>query len=183
MVHFTLKIIRHPQQTLILFFYFSGRCEQLGCQPLALEVFGNYAKYSITLTPNAGRWLIHSIHVLHPLKDLLTAASLFSVYNISLAEDLVSASMFTAACFKHDTPQSRAVANFLLPKLKTMVEEKKLTMPVSDVTDVEMKRQLKWVDWSLRKINKFVKKSSGEPLVPLTSLLPISQPLPSKLTV
>ena len=66
---------------------------------------------------------------------------------------------------------------------KTMVEEKKLTVPVSDVTDVEMKRQLKWVDWSLRKINKFVKKSSGEPLVPLTSLLPISQPLPSKLTV
>ena len=166
-------------KTLICFF-FPGRCEQLGCQPLALEVFGNYAKYSIILTPNAGRWLIHSIHVLHPLKDLLTAASLFSVYNISLAEDLVSASMFTAACLKHDTPQSRAVANFLLPKLKTMVEEKKLTTPVSDV---EMKRQLKWVDWSLKKINKFVKKSSGEPLIPLTSLLSISQPLPSKLTV
>ena len=155
-------------------FFFSGRCEQLGCQALALDVFGNYAKYNITLTPNAGRWLIHSIHVLHPLKDLLIAASLFSVYNISLAEDLVSASMFTAACFKHDTPQSRAAANVLLPKIKTMVEEKKLTMPVSDV---EMKRQLKWVDWSLKKINKFVKKSSGEPPVPLTSLLPISQPL------
>ena len=44
-----------------------------------------------------------------------------------------------------------------------MVEEKKVTTPVSDV---EMKRQLKWVDWSLTKINKFVKKASGEPLVP-----------------
>ena len=119
-------------KTLICFF-FPGRCEQLGCQPLALEVFGNYAKYSIILTPNAGRWLIHSIHVLHPLKDLLTAASLFSVYNISLAEDLVSASMFTAACFKHDTPQSRAVANFLLLKIKTMAEKKRLTTPVCSV--------------------------------------------------
>jgi len=142
---------------------FLGRCEQLRCQPLALEVFGNYAKYNIALTPNTGRWLIHSIHVLYPLKDLLVAASLFSVYNISLAEDLVSASMFTAACFKHDTPQSRAVANLLLPEIKRMVEEKKVTTPVSDV---EMKRQLKWVDWSLTKINKFVKKASGEPLVP-----------------
>ena len=159
-------------------FLFSGRCEQLGCQALALEVFGNYAKYNLTLTPNAGRWLIHSIHVLHPLEDLLVAASLFSIYNISLAEDLVSASMFTAACFKHDTPQSRALANFLLPKIKMMLEEKKkLTTPVRDV---EIKRQLKWVDWSLRKINKFVKKSAGEPLVPLASLLsPIPEPLPS----
>jgi hypothetical protein len=100
-------------------------------------------------------------------------ASLFSVYNISVVDDLASASMVAAACFKHDTPESRAIANFLLPEIKTMVEEerKKLTTPVSDV---QMKRQVKWVDWSLRKINKFVKKSSGEPLVPLVS---ISQPL------
>ena len=79
--------------------------------------------------------------------------------------------MFAAACLKHDTPQSRAVANILLPKIKTMVEEeekkKKLTTPVNDV---EMKRQLKWVDWSLRKINKFVKKSSGELFVPLPAV-------------
>ena len=34
-------------------------------------------------------------------------ALLFSVYTLSLAEDLVSAFMFTAACFKHDMPQSR----------------------------------------------------------------------------
>jgi len=151
---------------------FVRRCEQLGCQHLALEVFGNYAKYNITLTANAGRWLIHCVHVLHPLKDLLIAASLFSVYNLSLAEDLVSASMFTAACFKHDTPQSRAVANFLVPEIKKMVEAKTLTTPVSDV---EKNRQLKWVDWSLKKINKFVKKSSGEPLVSL----PVVQVQPS----
>jgi hypothetical protein len=178
LVSFYFSKLPHIHNKHLLFdLFFSGRCEQLGCQALALEVFGNYAKYNVTLTPNAGRWLIHSIHVLHPLKDLLIAASLFSVYNISLAEDLVSASMFTAACFKHDTPESKLAANYLLPKIKTMVDEKKLTTPVSGV---EMKRQLKWVDWSLRKINKFVKKSSGEPLVPLTSLfLPISQPLPT----
>lgn len=155
-------------------FFFLGRCEQLGCQPLALEVFGNYAKYNVALTPNAGRWLIHSIHVLYPLKDLLIAASLFSIYNILLTEDLVSASMFAAACFKHDTPQSRAVANLLLPEIKRMVEEKEkkltLTMPVSGGDDVERKRQLKWVDWSLMKINKFVKKASGEPLVVLPAV-------------
>jgi len=144
---------------------FVRRCEQLGCQPLALEVFGNYAKYNVTLTPNAGRWLIHSIHVLYPLKDLLIAASLFSIYNISLTEDLVSASMFAAACFKHDTSQSRAVANLLLPEIKRMVEEEEKKKKLTD--DVERKRQLKWVDWSLMKINKFAKKASGEPLVVL----------------
>ena len=115
-----------------------------------------------------GRQLIHSIHVVRPLNELLIAASLFSAYNISLAEDLVSASMLTAACLKHDTPTSRAVARFLLPKIKTMVEEKKFTTSLSD--DVETKRQLKWMDWSLRKINKFVERSSGEPLVPLSAV-------------
>ena len=75
--------------------------------------------------------------------------------------------MFTAACFKHDTPQSRAMAGLLLPEIKKMVEEKNLTVPVSDV---EKKRQLKWVDWSLRKINRFVRKPSGEPLVPLPAV-------------
>jgi hypothetical protein len=48
-----------------------------------------------------------------------------------------------------------------------MVEEKKVTTPMSEV---EMKKQLKWVDWSLKKINKFVKKASGEPLVPLPAV-------------
>lgn len=153
--------------------WFSGRCEKLSCQHLALEVFGDYAKYNITLTPDAGRWLIHSVHVLHPLKDLIIAASLFSVYNLSLADDLVSASMIAAACFKHDTPQSRAVANFLLPKIKTMVEKEKKKLTTTPVSEVEMKRQLKWVDWSLKKINKFVKKSSGEPFVPLPAVLPV----------
>jgi hypothetical protein len=72
--------------------------------------------------------------------------------------------MFTAACLKHDTPQSRAMADLLLPKIKKMVRKKTLTTPVSNV---EKNRQLKWVDWSLKKINKFVKKSSGQLLVPL----------------
>ena len=139
----------------------------MGCQALALEVFGNYAKYNITLTLNAGRWLIHSVHFDHPLKDLLIAGSLFSVHKISLSEDLVSASMFTAACLRHDTPHSRAMANRLIPKIKTMVEEKRMTTAVSEM---EIDRQLKWVDWSLYNINKFVRKSSGERWTPLPFL-------------
>jgi len=153
---------------------FVRRCEQLGCQNLALEVFGDYAKYNIVLTPNAGRWLIHSLHVLHPLQDLLIAASLFSVYNITLAEDLVSASMFTAACLKHDTTESKAVANLLLPQIKKMVEEKRREGLTMSVKDVEVKRQMKWVDWSLKKINKFVKKS-GEPLLPFLATPQVQQ--------
>jgi hypothetical protein len=75
--------------------------------------------------------------------------------------------MFAAACLMHDTPDSRAMANRLLPNIKTMVEEKKMTTAVSEM---EMERQLKWVDWSLWNINKFLRMSSREPLAPLPFL-------------
>ena len=102
--------------------------EQLGCQPHALEV-GIQQLCENTLTPDAGLWLIYSAHFNYPLKDLHIAAWLFP-----LADDLlVSASMHTAGYLKHDTPQSRAVANFLLLKIKTMAEEKRLTTPVCSV--------------------------------------------------
>ena len=119
-------------------------CRSLRYQALALEIFRNYAKYNITLTPNAGRWLIHSVHVHYPPKDLLIAASLFSVHNISISEDLIPASMVTAACLKHDTPESKAMADFLLPKIKTLVKKKKPSTPASYV---EMKGLVKWLEW------------------------------------
>lgn len=116
-------------------------------------------KYNITRTPNARRWLIHSVHVLHPLKDLLIAVSLFSVYNISLAEDLISASMLTAACFKLGTSESRAMTNFLLPKIKTMVEEKKLTNTGELYIDEQTGEVTGMVNEENRKVCE-VKKSS-----------------------
>ena len=45
---FILNTLHHP---------FSGHCEQLDCPHLALEVFGNYAKYDIT---NTGRYPLRS---------------------------------------------------------------------------------------------------------------------------
>ena len=68
--------------------WFLGRCEQLGCQPLALEVFGNYAKYNITLAPNVGRWLINSkiIFVRNCMVFLKNSVSLFNASPMLFSE-------------------------------------------------------------------------------------------------
>ncbi|KAF8157216.1 hypothetical protein B0H34DRAFT_770904 [Crassisporium funariophilum] len=141
---------------------FVRRCQEIGCQPLALEVFGNFAKYNVALTLGAAQYLIHSLHVLYPMNDLLVAASLFPVYNLPpISDDLVCASMFAAACIKHDTPQSRQVVEMLLPHIKTMLEK----VDLSQAASLESKQKNKWVSWSLRKVNKAVTKQTGSPFV------------------
>jgi len=53
------------------------RCEKLYCPQLSLQVFGNFAKYQLALTPLAGRWLINSPYVQHPISSTSPPVFLF----------------------------------------------------------------------------------------------------------
>ncbi|EEB97588.1 hypothetical protein MPER_03061, partial [Moniliophthora perniciosa FA553] len=59
---------------------FVARCEQLSIPTVALQVFGNYAKYGVPLTLPAARHLLHSLHATRPLEDVLVVARLYQVY-------------------------------------------------------------------------------------------------------
>jgi hypothetical protein len=141
---------------------FTRRCQELRCPQLALELFGNFAKYNVHLNLEAGQWLIHSLYALHPLEQLLVATRLFTAYNLPpISEDLPTASMVSAACYKHGTPEALAVAHSLRPHIQQMVKNARL----SQANDLEERKKKKWVSWSLQKVNKAAKKLGEEPFV------------------
>lgn len=130
---------------------FVSRCEQLSCPLLALDVFGNYAKYNLKLTLPGARQLLHSLHLEHPIDRVIAASALYSVYSlIPIAQDLVSCSMLVSACFKHNSEDSLIIARSLLPHLHDMLSQTKPS-PVKSVDKSQA-----WLQWTLKKIDKAV---------------------------
>ena len=130
---------------------FPGRCEQLSCPLLALDVFGDYAKYNLKLTLPGARQLLHSLHLEHPMDRVIAATALYSVYSLTpIARDLVSCSMLVSACFKHNSEDSLIVARSLLPHLHDMLSQTKPS-PAKSVDKSQA-----WLQWTLKKIDKAV---------------------------
>ncbi|THU91991.1 hypothetical protein K435DRAFT_967876 [Dendrothele bispora CBS 962.96] len=110
---------------------FIDRCTQLHCPHLALQVFGDPAKYSLPLSLSAARALLHSLHMLPPhgtntgvceadlppadsnnrpttVSDVMAAAALYRVYELKpIVSDLPSCAMVIAACLRHAYPARR----------------------------------------------------------------------------
>ncbi|KDR66615.1 hypothetical protein GALMADRAFT_130827 [Galerina marginata CBS 339.88] len=143
---------------------FVRRCQELRCPPLALSVFGNFARYNLPLTQPAAQWLVHSLYVLYPLDQLMVATALFPVYNLPpISEDLPTASMVAAACYKHATPPSLKLAEGLKPFINAMLREKGVTLETAQ--DLQGRKKKKWIAWSLHKANKAAERHSGKPFV------------------
>lgn len=106
----------------------------------------------------AGRWLVHSLYTLYPLEKLMVATALFPVYNLPpIAEDLPTATMVSAACYKHGSPQSIELAENLRPFINVMLRKAN----IAKAADLESAKMNKWVAWSLHKLNKTVIKKTG----------------------
>ena len=141
---------------------FVRRCEELRCPQLAVDVYGAYAKYGVPLSLPAGRQLLHSLHLQHPLSTTLTAAALYPVYNLPpVSEDLVSCALLTTACFHHAhvaksgeglSPKSQKAALKAAQEIAPQLEAL-LRAPAT----VESDKQNKWVTWSLKKIDAALK--------------------------
>jgi len=146
------------------------RCEQLSCPQLSLQVFGNFAKYQLALTLPAGRWLIHSLYVQHPISSTLLAASFYPAYGLPhISEDLPSAAMVAAACYNHNhkTDETIKVAEALLPNIRKMwTNEEK----IGTAKSLDEARVNQWVSLSLRRLNSAVQREKGEVVVPLKAV-------------
>ncbi|KAG6902128.1 hypothetical protein C0995_004074 [Termitomyces sp. Mi166 len=151
---------------------FVRRCEELKCPLLALKVYGDFAKYSLPLSLPAARQLLHSLHREHPIETVMTATSLYDVYNLpSVSEDLVSASLVASACFKHNTKDSLTVANVLVPQIKTLLEDhqpqpkpaqgdaKKVSTPSPGAFS---EKPSTWLKWTLKKIDQTIYSQTGK---------------------
>ncbi len=127
-----------------------GRCQELQCQQVALDVFGNFAKYGVSLDIEAARWLLHSIYIKRPLEDVLIVTALYSIYKLPpVSEDLASASLLAAACYNAGTPESIKTADALQPKIQAMLGK----IQLKTAPDHETRKLNKWISWALRKVN------------------------------
>ena len=101
----------------------TGRCQELNCPLLALRVFSNHPKYAFPLSTNlAGLQLIHSLHLLHPLQETITASALFKTNNLSpVTSSLPACAMLVSACFHNQgDPRAKELADTLLPLLQNL---------------------------------------------------------------
>lgn len=82
-----------------------GRCEELKCPDLALDVFANRPKYGMDLaSPTIGRRLLHALHAHHPLSASVTLGALYGLYRLpSLASDPIACALLLTACLRATT--------------------------------------------------------------------------------
>ncbi|KAF8891475.1 hypothetical protein CPB84DRAFT_1683312 [Gymnopilus junonius] len=103
---------------------FVRRCHETKCPLLPISVFGDYAKYQLTLTLPAGQWLIYSLisQVSHPLEQLMVATALYTVYELPpVSSDLTSAAMVVAACVADGSDKALGLAEELRPFVEKLL--------------------------------------------------------------
>ncbi|GLB38925.1 hypothetical protein LshimejAT787_0600870 [Lyophyllum shimeji] len=140
---------------------FVRRCEELSCPLLALQVFGDYAKYNLPLSLAAARHLLHSLHAKHPLEATVTAAALYPVYGLPPVErDAVSCALVMAACFRDGSTKALKAAEGMLPQLEKTLRETKPQRRThgnaegNETVAVKEERPTVWMKWALKKVDK-----------------------------
>ena len=88
-----------------------GRCEELRCPDLALDVFANRPKYGMDLaSPATGRRLLHALHAHHPLSASVTLGALYGLYRLPpLASDPIACALLLSACLRATTASATPV--------------------------------------------------------------------------
>lgn len=81
----------------------------------------------------------------------MIATALYPVYKLPhFSEDLASAAMVAAACYKAQTPEAIKVAEALRPKITAMLKKVKLDTAPDHAT----RKHNKWISWALQKVNR-----------------------------
>lgn len=145
--------------------FLAGRCEELNCAGLALQVFGNHPKYGFNLSSYTGALqLLHSLHIAHPLEDTITASALFKVYNHPpISSSLPACAMLVYACLKHRTDdRAKAVADALLPALRRLCSDTppgEAREPAGPLMRARFDQKPKiWMRGALKRIERILKK-------------------------
>ncbi|KIL64767.1 hypothetical protein M378DRAFT_162921 [Amanita muscaria Koide BX008] len=144
---------------------FVRRCEELSCPKVAINVFGDYAKYNLKLTLPAARQLLHSVHLTEP-REAYGMALLYSMYNLpEISKDLVSFSMLLTALFKENSKESTRLAKRFVPNLKQLVvgsgkNQQQQEEPVG-TTSGQKEKWNTWLKWSLKKVDKALFVQNG----------------------
>ncbi|KAJ2922693.1 hypothetical protein H1R20_g14397, partial [Candolleomyces eurysporus] len=131
---------------------FVRRCQELDHPLLALQVFGDYARYNLNLTLPAARHLLYSLQT-QPIDKLMTASALYGLYNLpAAAQDYVSCAIIVDACLRHNSADSNRIADALLPHLRQL----QATTEVN--TEDTYHRENVWVQKAMESVEKALKE-------------------------
>ncbi|KAG6823836.1 hypothetical protein H0H87_000228 [Tephrocybe sp. NHM501043] len=85
----------------------------------------------------------------------MTASSLYDVYNLpAVSQDLVSASLVSVACLKHNSKDSLIVAKkAIIPQIKGLLRATEPMRVKKRKITFEDKPSI-WVKWALKKVDK-----------------------------
>jgi hypothetical protein len=128
---------------------------------IAIEVFGNYAKYNIPLTLAGARKLLHATYDTQPLIVPVTISSFFPVYRLPRVEnDLSCCSMLLSACLNDGSAKAMVIAENLTASLKFILTKvEPLPIPKTQEKGDDMPRV--WTSWALRKIEEKLSSHEG----------------------
>ena len=112
----------------------TGRCVELRCLELALNVFSNRPAYRMDLTLTAARQLLYDFHELRQFSNMVILAALFPRYNLpALSSDPISCALFLSACLREanisGSEPAWTVAETFLPSFRKLLSQT-LPMPV-----------------------------------------------------
>ncbi|KAF9447557.1 hypothetical protein P691DRAFT_706540 [Macrolepiota fuliginosa MF-IS2] len=141
---------------------FVRRCILLKKPEIALEVFGNYAKYNVPLTLNGARELLNATYDKKQLSLVITITSLFEVYKLPpAAQDLPCCAMVVSACLKDGSADALVVGRALVPHLKKLLENlEPQQIPKTQEKGDDMPRV--WASWALKKVDELLFKARGK---------------------
>jgi hypothetical protein len=143
--------------------YAPGRCDELKCSDLALNVFCDHSRYRFPLSSiTAARLLMHSLHLKQPLASSVTLMALYPAYNLPpVSTDLVSCTMLATACLNQENEQSKVLAEALVPSIKRLLQNTPPTPPSKPVRYSE-DREPAWLARTLAKIEEVLEKQGRD---------------------
>ncbi|XP_006464031.1 hypothetical protein AGABI2DRAFT_194635 [Agaricus bisporus var. bisporus H97] len=138
------------------------RCIVLNKPEIAVEVFGNYAKYNLSLTLSGARKLLQATYEAHPLILPITISSFFRVYRLpSISKDLPCCSMLLSACLKDGSKEAMVIAESLIGSLKLLLTTKE-PQPILQTREKGDDMPRVWTKWALRKIEESLSGREGD---------------------
>lgn len=145
----------------ISFFHPPGRCIIVKKPELALEIFGNYAKYHVPLSLTGARELLNATYDNQPLSFIIAITSLFDIYKLTpVAQDLPCCAMVVSACLKDGSADALVVAEALVPHLKTVLDEAG-PQPIPQTREKGDDMPRVWASWALKKVDESMFKAKG----------------------
>lgn len=137
------------------------RCITLKKPDIALDLFGNYAKYHVPLSLKGARDLINATYDTQPLSFIIAVTSLFDVYKLPpVAQDLPCCAMVISACLKDGSADALVVAQALVPHLKKVLD-KVGPQPIPRAQKGDDMSKV-WARWALKKVDEMTFKLEGK---------------------